>query len=363
MKYDNETLQGAIEHLIIEDWLSDQGIDFKIRPGSSGEQINIKECPRCGGRKWKVFLNRETGLGNCFHGDCVGQTGFNKFSFIAAYLGSNAQAAGSIVSFVEASGYKVRPKKTTARVFVSENFELPTNISIESMKDNLPYLENRGISIGLAGYFRLAYCHHGTFSAQDEAGNILGVQDFSQRVLIPVYDLEGNLVTFQGRDITNTSDKKYLFPAGLPSSGMYLYNGHNAIGAETVIICEGAFDVMAATMALSNDPILSTYTVVGSFGKHLSMSEEGQLGQIRKLVEKGTRRFIIMWDGEKKTIMDACDKALELTRAGFKVAVAILPKDKDPNEVPPQVVCEAVRQSVPITSMSAMTLKSRALLR
>ncbi|MFP3366609.1 hypothetical protein R0J93_23475, partial [Pseudoalteromonas sp. SIMBA_148] len=64
-------------------------------------------------------------------------------------------------------------------------------------------------------------------------------QDFSGRVIIPVLDLMGSLKTFQGRDITGTAEDKYRFATGMPASGAYLYNGHNALGKKHLIVCEG----------------------------------------------------------------------------------------------------------------------------
>ena len=90
----------------------------------------------------------------------------------------------------------------------------------------------------------------GHFKAEKEDGDVW-YQDFSSRVIIPVYDLRGNLVTFQGRDITGKSDRKYLFPVGLPSTGRFLFNGHVAFnGCREILIGEGAFDVMAQQKAI-----------------------------------------------------------------------------------------------------------------
>ena len=75
-------LTEALEHLDMIDFLEYEGIDYKERTGSSGPQFNIQECPSCGDRKWRVWINQESGLGNCFHGDCTQKT-FNKYSFMA----------------------------------------------------------------------------------------------------------------------------------------------------------------------------------------------------------------------------------------------------------------------------------------
>jgi DNA primase len=95
---------------------------------------------------------------------------------------------------------------------------------------------------------------------------------YNRRVLIPIYDLDGKLVSFQGRDITGTAEKKYLFPPGYArATGEHLYNGHNVIGRPSdVVVGEGAFDVIAIKVAFDADPTLRDVVPVGTFGKHLS---------------------------------------------------------------------------------------------
>jgi len=73
------------EALDLEFWLEREGISFKETRGSSGMQYNIKVCPACGDRKDKVYLNTESGLGNCFSGSC--EQKFNKLKFIHLHLG------------------------------------------------------------------------------------------------------------------------------------------------------------------------------------------------------------------------------------------------------------------------------------
>src|SRR5690606_9971530 len=104
-------------------------------------------------------------------------------------------------------------------------------------------------------YFALRFCHKGLWKYRDEVrGNCF--VDFSQRIIIPVFDLDGNLVSFQGRDITGKAEKKYLFPNGFASTGEHLYNGHNVQRTARIVVGEGAFDVAATKVALDGDPDL-----------------------------------------------------------------------------------------------------------
>ena len=71
VREDNNELREALDLLDMGDFFEHEGIEFREKTGSSGEQYNLHYCPACGDSKWRVWMNQETGLGNCFHGDCL----------------------------------------------------------------------------------------------------------------------------------------------------------------------------------------------------------------------------------------------------------------------------------------------------
>lgn len=352
----NAELQEAIDTLDIEAWLDREGVRYRHTRGSSGAQLNVKECPVCGNSSYKVYLNTATGLGNCFHGDC--ETKFNKWKFISASLGIPARdAIEHIKQVAREQGWRP-PRKAAMAVNTNSNeLALPDSIALPHGGRNLKYLDNRNITGGVAAYFSLRFSTRGKFDYIDEEGHPRS-QDYSNRVIIPIFDLAGELVSFQGRDITGTADKKYLFPPGFSSTGTHLFNGHNAHGAEHIVIGEGVFDVAAIKIALDADMHLRDIVPVGSFGKHLSHgSEDSQLGKLMKLKEGGLKMITFMWDGESKAIIDAVEAGLLLKTVGFVVRIAILPKGKDPNEVAGDVVREAFYKADVLTSAVATRLR------
>lgn len=352
-----------------EDLLVWLGVDYITTRGRSGVQLNIKECPRCGGRDRKVYLNAETGLGNCFHGACTDEPGFNLFTFARALLQTdNKETKAKLKEYARTTGWRPKPKAHLSdRVKTkATDVQLPASYALPIKGKNLTYLVQRGISAEVTQQLGWRWCKSGQFAYTGADGQTR-YQDYSGRVIIPVFDLDGQLRTFQGRDVTGTSDRKYLFPPGLAGTGQFLYNAHNALGCETLVLCEGAFDVAATMMALQHDHT-ERYGIVGTFGKKISMSErestgDDQLTQLYRLRAAGAKRVIFLWDGEATTIQDACDEALALRRYGFDAHLAILPPDKDPNEVPAPVVRRAIRDASPVTPMKAMQVKSRALSR
>lgn len=353
----SEQLKELLELIDVECYLDREGIQYKATRGSSGEQFNLKCCPVCGGAEWKVYLNADSGLGNCFHGSCEAK--FNKFSFIKAGLQgvSFSELMRHIKAVASEQGW--RQKKEVKYMVDNDTGDLRFPESVELPLDgkNLKYLTDRGITPEIASYFYLRYSKNGLFKYHD--GERDRQQNYASRVIVPIYNLVGELVSFQGRDITGEADRKYLFPPGYASTGKYLFNGHNAIGAKRVVICEGVFDVFAAKIALDHDVSLRDVVPVGSFGKHLSNGfDDDQIGQVIKLKKKGLRELTFMWDGEADALRAAIKSAIVITGIGVKARVAMLPKGKDPNECSVGEVLAAFNSATVITKMSAIKLLS-----
>ena len=357
----DSSFQEVLDSIDMEYYLDREAIEYKHTYGSSGPQLNIRECPVCGGSDWKVYIGAETGFGNCFHGSCEAK--FNKYTFIRAHTGAATTHAmrAHITEVAREMGW--RPvKKIIKAVEDAPDWEMPFSyeLPVEDGR-NLEYLERRGITPEVTRYFHLRYCHQGWYNFVDEEGNKRG-QRFDERVIIPVYDLAGKLVTFQGRDITGEAERKYLFPMKLPATGRHLYNGHNAVGATAICAGEGAFDVIAIKMDFDNALDLRDVAPVGTFGKHLSIGDlagNDQLGRIIELKNRGLKEWTTMWDGEALAL-DAAIKAGELIRSiGVRAYVALLPKGKDPNEVPPGTVAKAYRDRIEVTPTNAVKLRLR----
>lgn len=330
------------EELDFEFFLDRESVSYKQGRGVSGMQFNIKTCPSCDDSRWRTYLGAETGRGNCF----VCGRGFNKLSFIHAYLGNDKDNWGDTMRYVNEllreQGW--RPKRQVMAATFDDEVTLPTSIALPTEDGgNLVYLEQRGFDGEIARYFGLRYCQFGWWKYKDENG-INATQNFSNRVIIPVYDLDGKLKTFQGRDIIGNSDRKYLFPKELPGTGRYLLNGHNVLATDSACMGEGAFDVAAIKIAFDEAPDLRHVVPIGSFGKHLSYGSEvgdDQLGRFNQLRARGLKYVTIMWDGEEKALIAALNAAKLLTGIGLVVRVALLPPGKDPNEISAEEVRKA----------------------
>lgn len=363
--------QDAVDSIDMEYWLDREGVTYRKTSGSRGTQLNVRTCPFCGGGNWKVYMNAESGLGNCFHGDC--QVKFNKVSFIRSVLNecSFGQVVEHIKTVAEEIGWRPMVKESKAQKDITKDipFNMPTMFPIINycnmrMKSPaLDYLLKRGITANSINYFNLCDCVEGYFQYRKPDGEI-GYQNYKNRIIIPIFDEDGKTVTFQGRDYSGETDKRYLFPPGLNATGTLFYNGWNAAGCSQIIIGEGVFDCIAIHQAIQADPAFKNVCAVASFGKHISMGDgTSQLGYLLRLKNKGLKVITFMWDGETRAILDAIEVALKLTKYGFKTRIALLSKDKDPNEIDPKELIRAFWEAKTITPQSAIALKTRFILK
>lgn len=349
---DNE-LEEAIAQIDMEAWLDSEGVEYKMGRGHSGIQINLRECPLCGHDRWKTYLNAESGLGKCF----VCEEGLNRWKIINGFTPgmSGRETVEHIKGFAKSQGWVAR-KVSTVAVTNNDDLIIPDSIELPHGGRNLKYLDNRNITKEYSRYFNLRFSQRGVFRYTSHKGTP-AVQSYANRVIIPVYDMQGELVSFQGRDITGTADLKYLFPPGFASTGAHLYNGQNAIGAKRLAVGEGAFDVAAIKIAIDGEMALRDIVPVGTFGKSLSFGDEdSQMAKLMYLRDKGLKEVIFVWDGEAKAVAAAVTAAMRVRSLGLTARVAVLPLDKDPNEIPAEVLRRCIWEAAIIDKMSATKL-------
>lgn len=360
-KKGNSEIEELVDLVDMEDFLNFEAVDYRVTRGRSGTQLNLRECPRCHGRDWKVYINAETGLGSCFHGACAGEPGFNVYSFVYHMNGeSHKDAIAVLKRYGKSLGWRAKAHVEVPSDENPDEIQIPKSYPIPINGKNLKYLADRGFSIATAEYFGWRFSKDGSYGYTLHGEE--KIQNWANRVVIPVFGIDGKLVTFQGRSTETEPFQKYLFPPGLAGAGRFIYNAHNALGCKEIVLNEGVFDVGAVKQAFDEDITFSEIGVCGTFGKHLSMATSGdaadQLGDLKKLRDAGTKEITMMWDGSPDAILAAIKTGMQLRGYGFTVKLAILPLDKDPNEVPTEVVRQAFIQAqvlTPITAARIMT--------
>lgn len=331
-----------LNHVDMEEFLEIEGIPFKKTPGAKGTQLNIKECPVCGDTRYKVYLNANTGLGNCFAGDHPIGENYNKYTFISEFTGKKGKALHDYLTHIAGDSYydecahSYEPQ-VMAKVALPESVAMPNEDGWVH-----PYLLDRGINARQCRKFGLRYCASGIF--EYEFGGQKKLQDYSQRILIPVVDHEGNLISFQGRDITDKSKLKYMNPPGVSLTGSVVYNANACIGYESIILSEGAFDVLSVERALVEYQMQEDYAPCGLFSCDLSAKweDKDQLTVLLYLKSKGVNQIIMMFDNQGAAIKKSWHGAEILASYGFDVRIAKVPYGEDPGSSSTKDIVNAI---------------------
>lgn len=333
-------------------WVLDrEGVTYRESYGRSGLQLNAKSCPFCSGDDHKVYINADHGAGNCFHGGCPQKT-FSKWTLISGlYQLKGRELVSMLEQLATEQGWRPKRASSCDTEMLRATLELPESIAVDELSIPPDYLVRRGVSAEIAGYFGLRFCSQGYYEYPRPDGS-LGRQSYADRILIPILDVDGQLVSFQGRDVTGEAAERYLFPPGFAAAGSYLYNAINWKEDMTgVVICEGAFDVIGAKIAMDHTQFWRDWLPIGTFGMHLSSGEPNgndQFGRLTALRERGLKRAIFLWDGEYKALKQAIDASLKLLGRGIVCSIAALPLDKDPGNASAAQIVSALETAMPI---------------
>lgn len=151
-----------------------------------------------------------------------------------------------------------------------------------------------------------------------------GTDLFSNRIMFPLYDLQGNVVAFSGR-IYNTKDaSKYINTkeTKIFKKGNLLYNYHQAKDvlkkSESIIVMEGFMDVIrSSTIGINN----CVATMGTAFTK-----------QHANLLRKMTDNIILCFDGDSAG-EDATTSAIEILKEiNISPKIIRLEENLDPDE-------------------------------
>lgn len=306
----------------------------------------VAVCPFHDDHSPSLVVSRERQMFTCF--TC--KTSGNVFSFVMKYENVSFPEAVQIVakkigytlkgdfSNFQESKYK---KEYEIMDFVTKYYT--NNINTTSGINALKYLENRGITKDIIKEFNIGLA----LDIRDDLYNILlkknySLQDLSDlglvnkinlnvydtfinRIMIPIENLQGNVVGFTGRIYNGEEDTaKYLNTkeTKIFKKGSILFNYHNARNAiretKTVVVVEGNMDAIT----LSAKGIKNVVALMG-----VAMSQV-QIDTLKKL----NVPIILMLDNDAAGL-DATLKNGELLRkAGIDTRVVRLSGAKDPDE-------------------------------
>lgn len=336
----DEELSAILERADIVDIISDY-LSLKQR----GKNY-LAVCPFHDDHSPSLVVSRERQIFNCF--TC--RTGGNVFTFVMKYENVGFVEAVKIVA--DKIGYNLNISDYTDHsLHNKDDYEIMdfakkyylNNIFTEQGVKARKYLENRGIDEAIIKEFNIGLSLSDKDTLYkllsnkkydlDKIANLglvnkvgLDIYDvFTNRIMIPIEDLKGQVVGFTGRIFNNETDTaKYMNTkeTEIFKKGHILFNYHNARksirDAKEVVVVEGNMDAIT----LSAKGIKNVVALMG-----VALSTE-QINVLKKLKVP----VILMLDNDSAG-MDATVKNGELLQsAQIDTRVVRLTGAKDPDE-------------------------------
>jgi DNA primase len=295
-------------------------VELHAKIDGSRKNLLVPVCPHCGkgGSKFGIYIGENIGRKKTFMSHCFkcGQT-TTTLDQLLTLIGRTDLIPDEHIDF--------EPLEIPA-FYSIEDEEIDCDLDIVEMPD------------GWKRCYRNAYLNKRGFTYDDydmfPVGTTRGLNfKFDDYVVFPIID-SGDVVGYVGRhtwskdEIDSYNDKqrrkgKYeirRYNNSIDNNFVkLLYNYDNVIDGktDTVILCEGVFDVIALVRKLNlyDNP---TIVPVATFGKKISQA------QIYKLQSKGVRTIVVGWDSDATA---AINKAAEELNEYFDTFVAKIDSD------------------------------------
>ena len=255
--------------------------------------------------KPKLQINIKTGKWHCWVSN---QGGHNLFQLFKRLKASREQFTelGDIVGKPSKSlSSRTSDKKQILRL-PKEFKPMWENGGGIIQKHSWVYLQNRGMGKADVIRYGIGYCSEGLYS---------------NRVIIPSYDANGELNYFVGRSIYKDGMKYKNPPISKDVIGFELFINWD----EPLILCEGVFDAIAVKR-----------NAIPLFGKTIPKK------LMKKIYEKQVKTIYILLDSD--AYWDSIKMTDGLMRNGIDVQLIRL-KDKDPSEMGFAKVIDVIKKS------------------
>lgn len=292
------------------------------RIDGSGKNIIVPVCPSCGksGGKFGIYIGQETKNKTLFMSHCF-------------KCGHTTKTLEQLLDLLNRPDLKIEEKASFAPLEIPDFFQLyDDEIDDELVEVTMPdgwkqtsrnsYLKQRGFTVDDFVYFPVGTTRGLNFRFDDyvvfpiiDNGTIVGYvsrHTWSKDAIDEYNTLARRKGKYEIRRYNNSTENDFV---------KLLYNYDSVIEDETdtVILCEGIFDVISLTRKLE----LYDYhrvVAVATFGKKISQA------QMYKLQSKGVKTVIIGYDSDaREGILKAADNLSEY----FDVYISVLDPDGD----------------------------------
>ena len=243
--------------------------------------------------KPKLQVNIVTGKWHCWVSNAGGHNLFQLFKKLNATQEQFTELRGIVDE--TSYGYESKEVKKEGKVelpkeFLSLVYKHPSPV----YKNAMMYLQRRGITYEDILKYNIGYCDQGLYT---------------NRVIIPSYDEDGQLNFFVGRDIFESKMKYRNSPTPKDVVGFELFINWD----EPIVLCEGPFDAIAIKR-----------NVIPLFGKTILSNLR------RKIIEKKVKQVYISLD--RDAILDSIKMVEDFMKNDIDVYFVNLP-EKDPSDL------------------------------
>lgn len=305
-------------------------------------------CPFHDDKNPSMQVNEEKGLYHCFSCGAGGDI----FSFLVNYRNLTFREALEELAQklnITLSTDKTKKEKSSNRT----NLLKVNNLAISFFHKNLlknknsasarDYLAGRGITSEIAKEFKLGYVGEGwdnlfsifkeknvPFQYGAETGLLVRKDGrdeyydrFRHRIMFPIIDVNGDIIGFGGRVLSENDKPKYL---NSPESSLYkkrssFYGLFNSIEhikkSGRVILVEGYMDFLS----LFSGGIKNVAATLGT-----SFSADHA-----RILKRYTKNVVILYDGDESGIKAALRTGEILLQTGINPKIVILPDGTDPD--------------------------------
>ena len=242
--------------------------------------------------KRKLQINIKNQNWHCWVSNVGGRNFYQLFKKVSA---SREQFAELVELVGENKYYKVKKDDSKITVTLPKEFKPLWNGGDGIVKRHaLNYLYKRGITDKDIMKHNIGFCDEG---------------QYSNRIIIPSYDSDGQLNFFVGRDFYNSKMKYKNSPTPKDVIGFDLFVNWD----EPIILCEGVFDAMAFKR-----------NAIPLFGKNVMKKLH------KKIIESQVKTLYLALDNDAKS--DAIKISDTFLNECIDVKLVML-KDKDPSEI------------------------------
>ena len=297
-------------------------------------------CPFHDDTNPSMSVSREKQIYTCFSCHATG----NVFTFLMNYEHKEFnQVLSDLASRVGITlkGFKTKKISTKYdewyKIYNLANKYYQNNLLTKEGESAREYLKNRNIDELTIKEFEIGY----SLKNRDDLTRLLTTKGYSidllnkiglssenhdiynSRLMFPLHDLNGKVIGFSGRIITNSKQNKYLNTkeTELFKKGKLLYHYHiardEARVKKSVIIMEGFMDIIrASTIGIKN--------TVATMGTALT---KDHIKEIKRL----SNNIILCFDGDEAGVKATLTAGELFKSEGIEVKVIMLKEDDDPD--------------------------------